>query len=73
MPGENQRETGARAPREKTRPDASDEVSQKAAENKKPRSSVGLMETLSERSESDKSDLVDSATTAKEGSPERNG
>lgn len=73
MPGENQRETGARAPHAKTSRDANDEVSQKAAENKKPRSRVGLTETLSERSESDKSDLVDSPTTAKEGSPERNG
>jgi hypothetical protein len=73
MPGENQRKTGAREPHGKTRRDANDEVSQKAAENKKHRSGVGLTERLSERSESDKSDLVDSPTTAKEGSPERNG
>lgn len=73
MPGENRRETGARVPREKARPDPTDQVSQRAAENRKPPLGVGLSEKLSERSESDKSDLVDKPIAAKEGNPARNG
>lgn len=72
MPGENERETGERVPIEKTWRDANDEVSQKAAENKRPPSGVGLTEKLSERSESDKSDLTQRPTTAKEGDQDRN-
>jgi len=72
MPGENQRETGARAPKVKMRRDGNDEVSQEAAGNTPPASGVGLREPLSERSESDKSDLVQRPTSAKEGRADRN-
>lgn len=72
MPGENERETGGRIPQEKMHRDGNDEVSQDAAGNKPPKSGVGLNEPLSDRSESDKSDLVQRPTSAKEGRSDRN-
>lgn len=59
-------------PKVKMRRDGNDEVSQDAAGNKPPALGVGLIERLSERSESDKTDLVQSPTSAKEGRIERN-
>ena len=40
-------------------PDPNDAFSQKAAENKKPPSGIGLTEPSNERSENEKSDLTD--------------
>ena len=51
-------EHGARKLKEHTGPDPSDDFSQEAAENRKPRNGMGLTENSAEqRSESDKSDL----------------
>lgn len=57
---DNRRETGDRELQRKRVPDSNDDISQKAAENKKPPLGVGLTEKLSERSEEDKSDLQNS-------------
>ena len=51
MPRENQRESGERSLRPKDRPDANDDVSQKAAENRKPRGGVGNTEPISDHNE----------------------
>lgn len=46
MTDENDRETGARKLMPKTRPDVTDEFSQKAAENKRPPTGVGNTEQV---------------------------
>ena len=73
MPGENRRETGERVPHERSRRDSNDDVSQDAAENKKPGRVGGLADQGSDRSESDRSDLAQRPTDAREGRSNRNG
>jgi len=51
MPKDNRRETGGRVLRHKQRPDANDEVSQEAAENRKPPGGMGNTEALSDSNE----------------------
>ncbi|MEP9390281.1 hypothetical protein [Mesorhizobium sp. KR9-304] len=51
MSGTNRRETGARALREKRHTDASDEVSQDAAENRLPKGGVGNTEPSGDHDE----------------------
>jgi hypothetical protein len=51
MTRQNRRETGARELQPKTGQDASDSVSQKAAENRKPPGGVGNTEPLDDRDE----------------------
>ena len=46
MPDENKRESGARHPKTRRYPDPNEAVSQKAAENRKPPSGVGLTEKV---------------------------
>jgi hypothetical protein len=50
MPVQNQRETGGRVLRPKDRPDANEDVSQQAAENRKPRG-LGNTEPTSDHNE----------------------
>jgi len=59
-------EHGARELKALDGPDSNDDFSQKAAKNKKPPRGVGLTEPRFERSENDKSDLIDS----NDGTPE---
>jgi hypothetical protein len=73
MPGENRRETGDRIPHEKSRRDSNDDVPQEAAENKKPGHRGGLADQGSDRSESDRSDLAQRPTAAKDVRSSRNG
>jgi hypothetical protein len=51
MSGTNRRETGARELRKKRYPDASDDVSQDAAENRPPRDGVGNTEPSGDHDE----------------------
>ena len=51
MPNKNQRETGGRELRPKSEPDANEEFSQEAAENRKPPGGVGNTESLSDHNE----------------------
>lgn len=51
MNGTNRRETGARALHEKRHPDASDDVTQDAAENRRPKNGVGNTEPTGDRDE----------------------
>ena len=51
MPGENRRETGGRVLQPKDTPDANDDVSQEAAENRNPPGGVGNTEPSSDHNE----------------------